>query len=103
MLTYKIRHYRFQVFTDKLVPIRKNTLSLPFNSLLIYSKKYWRPDIFNSVLFCAISEYCWKENSHAYTLKLAIKRLTHAFLHFVASLQRRFYTLGPISVLYVNI
>ena len=33
----------------------------------------------------------------------ANKQLTHAFLHFVASLQRRFYTLGPISVLYVNI
>ena len=43
LLTYKIRHYSFQVLTDKLVPIRKNTVSLPFNSLLIYSKKYWRP------------------------------------------------------------
>ena len=38
-----------------------------------------------------------------YTLKSANKQLTHAFLHFVASLQRRFYTLGQISVLYVNI
>ena len=32
LLTYKIRHYSFQVFTDKLVPISKNTVSLPFNS-----------------------------------------------------------------------
>ena len=38
-----------------------------------------------------------------HTLKSANKQLTHAFLHFVASSQRRFYTLSPISVLYVNI
>ena len=43
------------------------------------------------------------ERELPYTLKSANKQLTHAFLHFVASLQRRFYTLGPISVLYVNI
>ena len=43
------------------------------------------------------------ERKLPYTLKSANKQLTHAFLHFVASLQRRFYTLGPISVLYVNI
>ena len=29
LLTYKIRHNSFQVFTDKLVPISKNTVSLP--------------------------------------------------------------------------
>ena len=28
LLTYKIRHYSSQVFTDKLVPISKNTLYL---------------------------------------------------------------------------
>ena len=47
------------------------------------------------------------ERELPYTLKSANKQLTHAFLHeflrFVASLQRRFYTLAPISVLYVNI
>ena len=43
------------------------------------------------------------ERKLPYTLKSANKQLTHAFLYFVASLQRRFYTLGPISVLYVNI
>ena len=43
------------------------------------------------------------ERELPYTLKSANKQLTHAFLHFVASLQRRFYTLTPISVLYVNI
>ena len=40
------------------------------------------------------------ERELPYTLKSANKQLTHAFLHFVASLQRR---LAPISVLYVNI
>ena len=43
------------------------------------------------------------ERELPYTLKSANKQLTHAFLHFVASLQRWFYTLAPISVLYVNI
>ena len=43
------------------------------------------------------------ERELPYTLKSANKQLTHAFLHFVASLQRRFYTLAPISVSYVNI
>ena len=43
------------------------------------------------------------ERELPYTLKSANKQLTHAFLHFVASLQRRFYTLAPISVLYLNI
>ena len=43
------------------------------------------------------------ERELPYTLKSANKHLTHAFLHFVASLQRIFYTLAPISVLYVNI
>ena len=43
------------------------------------------------------------ERELPYTLKSANKQLTHAFLHFVASLQRRFYTLAPISVLSVNI
>ena len=43
------------------------------------------------------------ERELSYTLKSANKQLTHAFLHFVASLQRKFYTLAPISVLYVNI
>ena len=39
LLTYKIRHYSFQVFTDKLVPISKNTVSLPFNSLCLFTVK----------------------------------------------------------------
>ena len=41
------------------------------------------------------------ERELPYTFKSANKQLTHAFLHFVASLQRRFYTLAPISVLYM--
>ena len=43
------------------------------------------------------------ERELPYTLKSANKQLTHTFLHFVASLQRRFYILAPISVLYLNI
>ena len=43
------------------------------------------------------------ERQLPYTLKSANKQLTHALLHFVASLQRRFYTLAPIPVLYVSI
>ena len=43
------------------------------------------------------------ERELPYTLKSANKQLTRAFLHLVANLQRRFYTLALISVLYVNI
>ena len=52
------------------------------------------------MLFCAISEAkrILLERELPYTLKSANKQLTH-----VASLQRRFYTLGPIFVLHVNI
>ena len=35
-------------------------------------------------------------------LKSANKQLTHTFVHFVISLQSRFYILTPISVFYVD-
>jgi hypothetical protein len=46
------------------------------------------------VILCDNKEYYWKEGCHAYTLKSPNKQLMHTFLHFVLSLQSRFYTLA---------
>ena len=43
------------------------------------------------------------ERGLPYTLKSPNKQLTHIYLHFMVSLQGRFYTLTPISVFHVNI
>ena len=49
------------------------------------------------------SIYYWKERFHAYMLKSPNKQLMHTFLHFVVSLQSRFYSLGLIFVFDMNI
>jgi hypothetical protein len=58
------------------------------------------------VLFCAISEYCWKEPKRA-SIYVEItklnKQLMHTLLQFVVSLQSRFYTLALYNCLDVNI
>ena len=54
-------------------------------------------------IYCAISEYYWKDRGLPYTLKSPNKQLMHTFLYFVVSLQSIFCTLGLIFVFDVNI
>ena len=55
------------------------------------------------VLFCAISDYYWKEGCHIPVEITINKQLMHTFLlNFVVSLQSRFYTLALIFVFDVN-
>ena len=53
------------------------------------------------MLICTISEHHLR--GLLYTFRSSNKQLNHRFLHFVVSLQSKFYTLAPTFVFDVNI